>query len=491
MVSSQDNMTRSYRIVDVLGKGGFGTVYRATMESGGGFTKDVAIKILNEDMLGSEDVVSRLRDEARMLGMIRHRAIVQVDGLVKLKGRWAVVMEYVKGLSLSQIYHALMENREAQTGPVIPVGVALEIVIEVAAALDVAYSKAGREGKPLHILHRDIKPSNIQLTGAGEAKLLDFGIARANFGAREAETRSVVFGSVPYMAPERLAFEDTHKGDVYSLGGTLYEILVGEALGQAHVNPRKHAEKVEEACARLRTEITDNESLLGLVKRLLAYEPEDRPDARALERTLRELRREFPAPYLRDWAEEHIPPLLERQKPTSDDWTDTVLVEETTGRQVVSQPAAVRSPRSEGSVSTGQSRSSSPIGSFFRAVFWTGAGVSTAAVLAMVLFVAVFLLCTVACCNSSFFQEIMSEGHLDDLDVMHEQLALQPQDDPNVQHVLSSLVKVEEAVNEERATFWFMAGLRELFDGVIADGKITEREAARVGSFVEQLEELP
>ena len=85
----------------------------------------------------------------------------------------------------------------------------------------------------------------------------------------------------------------------------------------------------------------------------------------------------------------------------------------------------------------------------------------------------------------------MSEGHLDDLDVMHEQLALQPQDDPNVQHVLSSLVKVEEAVNEERATFWFMAGLRELFDGVIADGKITEREAARVGSFVEQLEELP
>ncbi len=101
-----DSESRRYQIHEALGKGGFGTVYRAELASTGGFTKPVALKVLNPDMQSDDDVVRRLRDEARMLGLLNHRAIVKVDGLVQLAGRWAVVMEYVEGASLDQILRA-------------------------------------------------------------------------------------------------------------------------------------------------------------------------------------------------------------------------------------------------------------------------------------------------------------------------------------------------------------------------------------------------
>src|SRR5688572_24162758 len=91
---------RRYRVMGVLGRGGFGTVFRADLLGEGSFVRPVALKVLNPEMEGVATVAARLRDEARLLGRVRHRSIVQVDGLVRLDDRWTVVMEYVDGVDL-------------------------------------------------------------------------------------------------------------------------------------------------------------------------------------------------------------------------------------------------------------------------------------------------------------------------------------------------------------------------------------------------------
>ena len=330
------NQGRKYHVLYPLGKGGFGTVYRADVVGEGGFTKSVALKVLNPDMEQVEEVARRFRDEARVLGLIRHRAIVQVDGLVRLANRWTVVMEYVSGVDLHRLH---------KQGPM-PVGPALEIVGEVAGALEVAYTSAGPDGSPLHLLHRDIKPANIQLTPAGEVKVLDFGIARAEFAGREAATRSLMFGSEGYMAPERHDFIDGPAGDVYALGVVLWELLTAGTFGRTSAHPSRHEEKVNTAQHQL-WEVTggDNEELIRFVGDLLAYEPGDRPTAREVESRLWTLHRAIRGERLREWAERVVPPLMESRKPIKDDELSGSVLTESFGGELLDSPPTDPSER--------------------------------------------------------------------------------------------------------------------------------------------------
>ncbi|MCB9764302.1 MAG: serine/threonine protein kinase [Alphaproteobacteria bacterium] len=305
-----DAGTREYEILETLGQGGFGTVYRARYLGESGFSKEVALKVLHPHMAEQDEIASRLRDEARMLGLLRHRAIVQVDRLTRLGGRWALVMEYVRGVDLKQ----LLERH----GP-LPPGPALEIVGEIAGALHIAYASPGPDGAPLRLLHRDIKPPNIQLTPFGEVKILDFGIARADFESREAHTQQMSFGSIGYMAPERLDQKELPAGDIYSLGAVLFELLTGEAIGRTSASERRHA--------KILTEVTDKlegrgvpQELQALILQMLAWDPAARPVARDLERTCLGLRAHVEGPPLRYWTEELITPILaERVKKTEAD----------------------------------------------------------------------------------------------------------------------------------------------------------------------------
>jgi len=289
---------RKYEVLSELGSGGCGTVYRGRLVGIGDFSKPVALKVLNPDVASVDEYASRLRDEARVLGLLRHRAIVHVDDLIRLHGTWAVVMEMVEGANLTEVCRT--EH--------IPIGPALDITKELASALDVAHNALGPDGEPLHLLHRDVKPSNIRITPVGEVKILDFGIARAEFDSREALTRSLAWGSPEYLSPERHDFLDTTKGDVYGLGTVLFEALTGERFGRTSANAARHAETLEKRIPVLRRVVGDiNEPITAFVCAMLSFNPDDRPTAREVERKASTLRRDHPEPLLRDWAERVVP----------------------------------------------------------------------------------------------------------------------------------------------------------------------------------------
>jgi len=287
---------RKYKVLGTIGRGGFGTVYRAELAGEGGFSKVVALKVLNRDVSDIKEVAERMRDEARVLGLVHHRAIVHVDGLLQIDGRWTIVMEWVNGVDLKRVL---------EEGPV-PPGPALEIVTEVASALRAAREQPGPDGRPLALLHRDLKPSNLHLTAAGEVKVLDFGTARADFASREAKTEMVAFGTLDYMAPERLMFEDVPAGDIYALGAVLHEMLVEEPLGRTNPSPNKHKEVRQAATERL-AEAGVHEDAISMIREMIAYEPEDRPTLHEVEQRCRDLRVVCGGPWLSDWAADIVP----------------------------------------------------------------------------------------------------------------------------------------------------------------------------------------
>jgi serine/threonine protein kinase len=286
--ANADLEARRYRVTAVLGKGGFGKVYRAVLEGPGGFHKDVAIKLLRDQDV-PELTLQRFRDEARILGLVRDRAIVSVDPPTRLAGRWAVVMEFVDGASLQRLM---------SLGPMPPT-VAAEIAQEIARVLDKVYRTPGPDGQPLRILHRDIKPANIQVTPDGEVKVLDFGIAKADFSAREAQTSAYVGGTRGFIAPERLEGVDSPAGDVYSLGVTLHFMITGERPTRRQLMGLDEPDTQQlDAEAR---------SMLALASRMRNVEPTERPSARDVEEECAKVRKHSDGPSLRQWAEHNVP----------------------------------------------------------------------------------------------------------------------------------------------------------------------------------------
>jgi serine/threonine protein kinase len=307
---------RRYRLLDVLGKGGFGTVYRADLLGPSGFTRPVAIKMLHPEVERDARLVARLRDEARILSLLRHRAIVQVDGLVQLAGRQAIVMEFVPGWSAAEWIR--------RDGP-LPRAAALEVTEEVASALATAWDTPGPDGQPIRLLHRDVKPANVQLTPEGTVKLLDFGVARASFAERESTSQAVLFGSLGYLAPERLRAIDDAAGDVFSLGATLAELLGAPLPGIATDDPHRHQERVEAALRALPP--TTPSALQQLLRSLLSWGPSERPTARAVAAQCRALRASADGADLATWCAQRAAGVTPAP-PSADDLSGCVLFEE-------------------------------------------------------------------------------------------------------------------------------------------------------------------
>jgi hypothetical protein len=291
---------RQFNVHHCLGRGGFGEVYRATMISPGGLKSDVAIKVLRLDVNPGGEAVRRLRDEAKLLAMLKHPAILKAHDLAFLNKQVALVTEFVEGEDLT---HCVVGPESIGQRAL------LEVIGNVAEALHVAYTTASPDtGNPLKLVHRDVKPSNIRLSPHGEVKLLDFGIAWSEDVDREAKTgTNATIGSLAYMAPERFAKGPAlAASDIYALGCTLYEGITADRLFAdavpVEMYQRAADRNVHEQFVNERLEQVKDDRLRILLQLMLAHKPADRPNAADVAQRCEQLVEALSGPRLRAWC---------------------------------------------------------------------------------------------------------------------------------------------------------------------------------------------
>ena len=220
MALSAGDKLGPYEILEPIGKGGMGEVYRARDTR---LKRDVALKVLPSAFASQADRLSRFQREAEVLASLNHPNIAAIYGIEHADGVHALAMEYVQGAS--------------PQGP-LPFDEAWKICSQIAEALEYAHDRG--------VIHRDLKPANVKVTPGGSVKLLDFGLAKAMSTEREASSASnavensptltmggtqvgVVLGTAAYMAPEQAKGKNVDKrADIWAFGVVLYELLTGK-----------------------------------------------------------------------------------------------------------------------------------------------------------------------------------------------------------------------------------------------------------------------
>ena len=269
-------IANNIKIEKMIGRGGMGTVYRATHLS---LDRVVAVKIINPEFAADRDVSQRFTREARLMAKLRHpKAAMIYDSGTLPDGRLFIVMEYVEGTTLADIL-----EREKR----LPYARAVEIAVSVCDILSEAHS--------LGIVHRDLKPGNIMLNGS-DVFVLDFGIAKM-LKSDNAESlrlsmtgKGLIIGTPFYMSPEQCLGEAVDaRSDLYSLGAVLYEMIAGrppfddEVLSAIII---KHAMVEAPPLEEFSADVPAN--LAAVVKQLLQKKPADRPASAAATQVLLE-----------------------------------------------------------------------------------------------------------------------------------------------------------------------------------------------------------
>jgi len=270
-----------YRILEKIGAGGMGEVYRARDERLG---REVAVKVLPPSLVPDESVRKRLRKEAQALSKLNHPNIEILFELGSKDGAEFLVVEYVPGVTLS--------DRLAQ-GPM-PEREIARLGVQLANGLAAAHSQG--------IVHCDLKPSNLRTTPDGRLKILDFGIAKSLRVTRESSKHNVttesttggqgVVVTLPYMAPEQLRSEPADaRSDLYSAGAVLYEMATGQRAFRDGVAPRLTDAILHQAAVPPRAvNASISPELERIILKCLQKEPENRYQSAAeLEVDLRQL----------------------------------------------------------------------------------------------------------------------------------------------------------------------------------------------------------
>jgi serine/threonine protein kinase len=194
-----------YEIIEELGKGGMGRVYRVEDTKA---KEEIALKLIKPEIALDKKTIERFRNELTTARKITHKNVCRMYDLGEEKGRHFITMEYISGRDLKGLIR--------QTGQ-LTVGKAISIAKQICDGLAEAHS--------LGVVHRDLKPNNIMIDRDGNAKIMDFGIARAMKG-KSITGAGVVIGTPQYMSPEQVEGKDIdQRSEIYSLGIILYEML--------------------------------------------------------------------------------------------------------------------------------------------------------------------------------------------------------------------------------------------------------------------------
>lgn len=256
-----------FRVVDLLGRGGMGEVYRAYDEN---LERPVALKVIRPDKSGSDELRQRFQREARAASGLDHPAIVKIYDVLEHEEGDFIVMELVEGQTFGELF---------ARGP-------LDLVRLVSLAREIAEGLAAAHGRG--IAHRDLKAENIMVTRAGQAKILDFGLAK-RFALSETESSGEVsltveggvVGTFRAMSPEQAqGFPVDHRSDLFSFGTLVYEA----ATGHSPFRRQGLADTLAQLCLHRQTPARElnprvPESLSELIDQMLEKDPKMRPQS--------------------------------------------------------------------------------------------------------------------------------------------------------------------------------------------------------------------
>jgi len=196
-----------YQVIEELGKGGMGTVYKVL---DGEIKEKIALKLLKPEVAADEDTIERFRNEMKLARKIGHKYVCRMYDLGKAEGTYFITMEYVPGEDLKSFI-----RRSGQ----LTVGKAVYVARQVGEGL--------AEAHRLGVVHRDLKPQNIMIDREGNVRIMDFGIARS-LAAKGITGAGVMIGTPEYMSPEQAEVKEVdQRSDIYSFGVIVYEMLTG------------------------------------------------------------------------------------------------------------------------------------------------------------------------------------------------------------------------------------------------------------------------
>ena len=251
-----------YQVIEELGHGGMGRVYKVQDTD---IKEKVALKLLRPEITLDKEAVERFSNELKLARKISHRNVCRMYDLGRAEGTTFITMEFVPGEDLKSFIHRAKQ---------LSIGTAISIAKQVCEGLEEAHR--------LGVVHRDLKPGNIMIDKDGDAKIMDFGIARSLSG-RGITGAGVMIGTPEYMSPEQVEGKDIdQRSDLYSLGVILYEMVTGRLpfagdtpLSVAH----KHKYEAPEDPKKLNPNISN--ALSGLILRCLEKEKAARPESAA------------------------------------------------------------------------------------------------------------------------------------------------------------------------------------------------------------------
>jgi serine/threonine protein kinase/Tfp pilus assembly protein PilF len=237
-----------YEIIEELGKGGMGKVYKALDNE---IQVEVAIKLLKPEIASDEKIIERFRNELKIAREITHKNVCKVFHFGKEEQSPYITMEYVQGEDLK----SLIKKKGK-----LPKEEALGIAKQICSGL--------LEAHELGVVHRDLKPQNIMIDESGNAKIMDFGIARS-VEAEGVTEEGMIIGTPDYISPEQAEGEEAdHRSDIYSLGVMLYEMITGDVpfKGDTALSVAlKHKSQFPLDPRKLNPEVSDDQSRLILI----------------------------------------------------------------------------------------------------------------------------------------------------------------------------------------------------------------------------------